>query len=233
MHDIVYILRNGISDSSEELRYSIRSVIKNFPYQNIWFAGGTPKGISADRYMPWMQTGQNKWFKIRNTLEKVCHIPELSDDFWLFNDDFFIMHPITDDDQVPVTNNTLNDLIARRTKNDGQPLSYITEVILARQKLRGMGLSSNNYEIHVPILMNKQKVLQAISKFPDCTQIRSIYGNLHNIQGIDAKDLKIQDLETIPSEDTIFISTSEKSFNSGKVGEYIKEKFPNKSKYET
>ena len=57
-HDIVYLLRNDIA--GEELRYSIRSVVQNFPYRKIVFVGGKPEGIEPDIYIPDIQEGKTK-----------------------------------------------------------------------------------------------------------------------------------------------------------------------------
>ena len=46
MHDIVYILRNNID--TDEIKYSMRSVVKNFPFNSIWIYGGKPKGIEPE-----------------------------------------------------------------------------------------------------------------------------------------------------------------------------------------
>lgn len=48
--DIVYFVKN--SEYNGELRYSMRSVLKNFPHRKIWFVGGLPKGIKPDYYQP-------------------------------------------------------------------------------------------------------------------------------------------------------------------------------------
>ena len=48
MSDIVYLLREGEND---ELRYSLRSVERNFPHDRVIFYGGKPDGIEPDEYI--------------------------------------------------------------------------------------------------------------------------------------------------------------------------------------
>ena len=94
-HDIVYILKNDYD--SEELRYSIRSVVQNFPYRKLVFVGGCPSDIKPDIYIPDTQEGATKWERSMHSLKKVLDNDELTEDIWLFNDDFFIMDPVRSD----------------------------------------------------------------------------------------------------------------------------------------
>lgn len=75
--DIVYVLRNDIDDSPEELRYSLRS-LENFRYNKVWFAGGQPKFLRPDRALSIDQKGRNKWEKVCYTLRKICENEEIS-----------------------------------------------------------------------------------------------------------------------------------------------------------
>ena len=86
--DIVYLLREG---KNEELVYSLRSVEENFAYRRVWFAGGKPDGLEPDGYMPIKQDAPSKWQNVRNMLVEVCKNDNISKDFWLFNDDFFVL----------------------------------------------------------------------------------------------------------------------------------------------
>ena len=93
-HDIVYILKEDIG--AEELRYSLRSVQANFPHRRVWFFCGCPDGITPDGYVRFKQTGRNKWQKSTSTFRKIAETDAVSDDFWLFNDDFFVMQKVID-----------------------------------------------------------------------------------------------------------------------------------------
>lgn len=229
MHDIVYILKQDINKSHEELTYSLRSVEKNFPYNNIWFAGGCPSDIQPDHYLYVRQTGPNKWTKVRNTLETICKTPKITEDFWLFNDDFFIMQPVTNC-PIAVTGTMYKRIQELTAKNNIS--AYAKELFITKRILEEKNLETLNYALHIPMLINKTKALETLNLFRNTPMFRCCYGNHHNLAEIITPDVKIFNINTIPTGEEIYLSTSNKSFTKGEVGKYIKEKFPEKSKYE-
>ena len=90
LHDIVYLLKNDYEDT-EELKYSLRSVCKNWDYRKVVFVGGTCPGVQPDLYIPDNQEGATKWQRSMHSLQLALECEELTEDIWLFNDDFFIM----------------------------------------------------------------------------------------------------------------------------------------------
>ena len=94
MHDIVYILKQAIAP--DELRYSLRTVEANFPHRNVWFFCGNLKGIKPDGAVWFTQKGRNKWERSTSTFHKIVEIEDITDDFWLFNDDFFVLKKVKD-----------------------------------------------------------------------------------------------------------------------------------------
>ena len=226
-HDIVYILKNDIDDT--ELIYSIRSVVKNFPYNRIWFAGGTPEHLEPDNFMPIKQAGQNKWEKVSNTLRLICNNNDITEDFWLFNDDFFIMQPVND--FPAAVRGTMRNRILELKKKHGYS-SYANQLERTELFLRTKGYDTLDYALHVPILINKKKALETLKTFPNIPMFRCLYGNQHKLGGVYMDDVKIYELNKKPTGDEIMLSTTDKSFNEGKVGPYIKAQFPEKCKYE-
>ena len=228
-HDIVYILKNDYS--SEELTYSLRSVCKNFPYREIWFYGGMPTGLKPDHMVQVMQAGANKWEKVNNTIKLICQNDEITEDFWLFNDDFFIMKKITK--LEPMVGGTL---WARAQgiagKYGGHDSKYSLQLRDTARVLRDNGFDRLDYALHVPMLINRKKALKTLSLFRGCPMFRSLYGNHHSIGGTVSKDVKIQSEIEKPTGKEILLSTTDKSFSEGLVGTYIREAFPDKCKYE-
>lgn len=230
LHDIIYILKNDVDP--DELRYSLRSVCKNFPYRKIWFYGGCPEGIYPDEYVEDIQSGENLWERSWNTLRKACNNSEITEDFWLFNDDFFIMHKVSGDMQ-PITNGSIYRQIRMIEKKYGQISSYTRRLRAAARRLSDDNLDRINYEVHVPILLNKYKVLHVMERYPDIyAAFRSMYGNYYCIGGTIQPDNKISDLDMSPTDDMPFLSTTDESFREGVIGAYIREKFKKKCKYE-
>lgn len=225
MNDIVYILRNGIEP--DELKYSLRS-LDNFPHGNVWFFGGEPKGLSADYNITFEQKGVEPWQKVRYSLERVTQTRNVSDDFWLFNDDFFVMKKV--ENLRPWYNGTLQSRINEIVERHGSSL-YSTRLLFTKELLESNGLKTYNYAVHVPMQMNKYKLREVLNKFDKATMIRSVYGNYWKVGGMNRLDVKISDRNTEPDRKAKFLSTSDGSWY-GKVGDYIREQFPTPSKYE-
>ena len=228
-HDIVYILKNDVKP--EELRYSLRSVCKNFPYRKIWFYGGKPEGIEPDEMVEVVQTGSNKWQRVNSTLRLICRNDKITEDFWLFNDDFFIMQQVNDFD--PMYAGTLEERVERiRARHGGRTTAYARQLRDTARILANNGCDTYDYALHVPMLINREKALLTLMKFDNCPMFRSLYGNHHRIGGTRIKDVKIQDQDKVPEGNAVLLSSNDKSFSEGKIGKYIRNQFPVKCKYE-
>lgn len=225
-HDVVYLLRNDIE--GEELRYSIRSVVQNFPYRKIVFVGGKPKDISPDLYIPDIQEGKTKAQRSTHSLKKAIAESGLTEDIWLFNDDFFVMDRVRTDENY--FNGTLDKRILDIRRRTGYS-SYVRGLEVMRSQLFNMGKDTLSFALHLPMLINRQKAIKLFEKFPDLSMFRSFYGNYYEIDCRLTKDVKVLDNDTIP--DTAFISTSDETFRNGKVGEFLRQYFSIPSKYET
>lgn len=228
--DIVYILREDIEP--EELRYSLRSVVKNFPHNKVWFVGGDPKILVPDVALYHKQEGFDKWDRIRNSLWKAIHDERLSEEFYLFNDDFFVMKKFKGE-FVNYTEKTLTwrvEQIMAEVNPWGN--GYSRSVWKVAQELKMQGRSEKNFELHVPMLMEKERAKASIYKV-SASQMRSIYGNLNDdLPTIERDDVKVYGLDEVP-EDADFISTNDDTFKDGKVGKFIRETFDKPSRFET
>ena len=228
MFDIVYFVKPDLVNN--ELRYSLRSVHQNFPCRYVWFYGGQPTELIPDRRAPIIQQGANRYERVRNMLRQACENDELTEDFWLFNDDFFILQP--QDDTPAWYNGGLMDLILAIEKRKGKQSAYTQQLRRTIETLTGAGYGTLNYAVHVPMKINREKMLQTMERFPDCPMFRALYGNMHEIGGIDAPDVKIIESELTFSESWPMVSTSDSSFINGQVGRDIRERFPEKSRWE-
>ena len=179
--DIVYICRPG---DNEELRYSLRSVVKNMPHDNIWLIGNKPKWYDG-RFLS-VPDKSNKYENIRNAIEYVSINNDISNDFVLMNDDFFVMNPLL---EVPVLHGGLlidkiNEYIKLTDMN-----RYVKMLMNTHRFLVHYGIKDPiDYDIHVPMPMNRTNLTKIIHKkhFP-----RSMYGNIFNLGGVETKDVKI------------------------------------------
>ena len=87
-----------------------------------------------------------------------------------------------------------------------------------------------NYDVHLPMLFNKQLAATSINKCSS-PQMRSVYGNVNRIPYIVHDDVKVYSLDEVP-EDPDFLSTNDDTFINGAVGRYIRECFSEPCKYE-
>lgn len=228
LRDVVYVLRPDIDP--EELRYSLRSVEKNFPHRKVWFVGGQPDGIEPDIMLNHKQTGASKWELIRSSMFKVVQEPDLTDEFFLFNDDFFVMKPFKGK-FVNFVDKTLEWRVEDLRKIHPWLNPYGRTLYKANEELKSLGIKDPmNFEVHMPMLFKKDLVISSILKCSS-PQMRSIYGNVTNCEWVQHDDVKVYDLESTPDWD--FLSTNDNTFRDGKVGEMIRGVFSNPSRWET
>ena len=226
-YDVVYILRADAKP--DELRYSLRSIEANMTHGKVWFFCGCPDGIAPDEHVRMVQAGLNKWERVRNTLIRVCKTDGVSDKFWLFNDDFYVLQRMTR--TVPLHRGELRDHIKGIEERHGRPSGYSRRLKLCEARLREKGLTTLDYALHVPMLIDKAKALETLEAFPDCPMFRCLYGNFAGIGGELSEDVKTVDPDKIIPDDALFFSTSNKSF-AGRVREQLEQRFPEPCRYE-
>ena len=227
--DFVYICKPG---DNEELRYSIRSVLYSFPDAKIWVVGGKPKWYSGN----YISVDQNhhKYANAINNLHAVCDSDEISEEFVLMNDDFFIIKKINKIDQF--YNGLLSTKIDRYIQITGSSM-YIKKLIMTRTRLVDSGIENPlDYELHIPMIMEKEKLKNIILKYPSCLW-RSMYGNIYNVGGSQMEDVKIYINKKHSARsneittNSIFMSTEDQAFKM-MLDKVLIKMFPDKSKYE-
>ena len=227
--DFVYVCRNG---DNEELRYSIRSLVKNTDSPNIWVVGGKPKWYVGN-HIP-VHQGATKYQNVINNLKAITSSSEISDEFTLMNDDFYIIKPI---DKIETYNGgPFQNKINIFSKN--VPSSHYTKILKnTRDRLFDMGIKSPlDYAIHVPMVFEKDKFATVIE--PGYS-FRTLYGNIFNVGGIEIDDVKFhrkttREWATNPDLDNLelpYLSSSDSAFEE--LYKFIlRVEFPNKTQYE-
>lgn len=226
-HDIVYILKNDYK--SDEIYYSLRSVCANFPHRKVWIYGGVPAGVNVN-CVEFLQEGDTKWNKVTNTIKAICKNEDITDDFWLFNDDFFIMKKVKSPKTL-IGGSLWARVNAIEKKYGSRPTAYSDQLKETAIALKRKGYDRLDYALHAPMLINKEQALAVIKEFKGYPMFRSIYGNRYDIKGVYSDDVKVLSLIDVP-KDATYISTDDKSFAEGEVGKYIRETFPDRCKYE-
>lgn len=230
--DIVYFLKN--TPTNEELRYSLRSVEENWEYNRVWFYGGCPDGVRPDERVYLPQDKPSKWENVRSMILKACRNDNITENFWLFNDDFFILRPISED-MKPHYNGTLERQIERvENRHGGNMTDYTLRLRHLVETLDNAGKPTLNYSVHKPILINRKKAIEVLEKFPDEPMFRALYGNYWNIGGEDSSDNKIMKVEYNIEKvnNWSYLSTSDTSFQCGNIGKWVRSRFPNCSRFE-
>ena len=218
--DIVYILKEDYD--TEEVKYSLRSIEQNFPHGKVWFVGGQPKGLKPDVALPHKQIGNCKWELIRSSMWKAVNDERLSENFFLFNDDFFVMKPVDTDNFTNFVDGTLERRIDELHKGEGLS-PYTRTLFYLEQELLTMHEPIMNYDVHLPMLLNKGQVIATLYKCSS-PQMRSAIGNLNRLPFVVHPDVKVYDMESVPTDET-YLSTGDTNFPEGKVGEYIRKVF--------
>lgn len=223
--DIVYFIKDGLQN--EEFRYSLRSVCENMPHKRVWVFGGCPRSIVPDVRIRVKQEGKTKWDRVHAMFKLACENKELSDDFILFNDDFFIMQPV--DKIETIHRGLLEDHV--KVLGKGPYATMLSEI---SDELKSRKLTSYSYELHTPFVFNKKKLLKLLNDNPDLRCTRTMYGNTYKIGGERASDVKI--FSTNPEFDyknSVFLSTDDSVINKNNdAWRWIKKQFPNSCEYE-
>ena len=230
-YDVVYLLKD--TQANYELRYSLRSVVENFPHRKIVFAGGKPCGLEPDLYVPVIQDRPSKWENTRKNLEAVVNDDRVSDNFWLFNDDFFVLES-ANEKVGAYFDNRISDAIRKTEKGFGHPIDWTRRLRKLIGELTERNLPTLNYAVHKPMLFNKKKLKAVLDEFPDEPMIRALYGNYYHLDGVNAPDYKVRvtQYQISKVEKWDFVSTQDDSFRDGNIGEYLRNKFYVPSRFE-
>lgn len=227
--NFVYLCRHG---ENEELRYSIRSVVKNTENPQIWLVGGKPSWYTGNFIKS--DQSKDKYENVVNSLNTIVNCDSIPDDFVLMNDDFYIIKPI---DKIKTYHGgdfkKKVEIFSENAKS-----SYYTSLLQnTKKELQDAGIENPlDYAIHVPIELNKQKLSKVIKTK---ISVRTMYGNLFNIGGIEIDDVKFHRRATrkwannpnLNNIDIEYLSTNDESFVD--VYEYIlKDMFKDPSPYE-
>lgn len=230
--DIVYPVRAG--GHNEELRYSLRS-LRNLPHHRVIVVGGLPNFVDSRKvlYLPRSQDGDLKWHATtKHLLHALEKVPDLSDPFLLFNDDFYVMRPIRGG--LPVYNRgDLGELIDwyRRQRHTGAYFAGMTETY-ALLKSIGYG-KPLAFNLHVPLPMYHLplKAAYGTGKGIKALHLRTLYGNIAGLKGETISDVKVYSTTT-DWEGLPFLSSND-DLPYGAITRVLTEAFPKVSRYES
>jgi hypothetical protein len=227
--DLVYFCRDG---DNEELRYSIRSAVKNLKFDKLWVVGGKPSWYSGP-HIEVPQKGR-KYQNVQANAHRIFHSPEISDPFILMNDDFYVVKPVDN-----VINFNGGRLIDRAMLYDKlAPMSKYTKKLFDTNSfLLKSGIQEPlDFELHVPIVINKLGFKKA---FTNSHLWRSMYGNFQHVPSVGMEeDVKVYtDGPLVPKSYHIdnlkypYLSSDDGSFEF-LYDQILRDMFPEPSIYE-
>jgi hypothetical protein len=224
--DIVYVVRPG--DDNNELRHSLRS-LANLPHARVWLVGHLPAWAHNVEAIQTTQIGRKYANSTRNLLT-ACQDDRLTEQVVLFNDDFFCMTPASGVD----------------VWNRG-PVSEVNKAYRSGPYGTGMRDTANllhrlghpdpiSYELHLPMVIDRALMADTIktgmrARIPVLHK-RTLYGNLHGPAGTTVTDVKVHTEDPDGWRDWPWLSTSDTSFSLYPVGQHIRDRFPEPSRYE-
>lgn len=227
MSTAVIPLGKGSRHQNRELIYALRGIDRYLKgITEVVIIGECPEFLQNVIHIPFTETS-HKQANIRAKILVACNDDRVSDDFCFMNDDVFILRDL--------------DVSAIPYWYSGDLSTYTeegTKVLL--EELGWRNLPTKRFDLHQPIVYNKQKFIEAVSGFNDKCIIKSLYCNYWRIEGEKMMDIKVRHphsyqwlKENLPGR--FYFSVGEKDQFDGlnpSMWRFLEECYPEKSKYE-
>ena len=210
----------GAYAEADELKYSIRSAVKNLGLETVIVVGDKPSWFKESVHALWVNSpyvldpvspiASVPW----NHLKKFYASKVYRGEFLLFNDDFFVLQPLD------FWTDTHRDDIEYRYKVEKNREYHQREMraLLALSKPNG-----KHYNLHIPMRIHTDN-LPIVFTMRDRSYrldlpFRTFYGNLFLDKSVPYRDVK-------NNSDGIFFSSSEQSW---KEDQWVRDLFPEPS----
>lgn len=199
MLDFVYIVKED--EYNEDLRYSLRSIAKYYPENKVWIVGYKPSWVKNVNYLPIEQSG-DKWKNSITNILAACNCPDISDNFILMNDDFFMIKPLVPIEMIGNASlGLLSTNITKKYKNMSS--SWYRAFEYVRDLLKELNIPEPyyDYEAHLPLEINKKKFIEVmnlpeVQEFMQTSKIlhkRTLYKNYDKREGLRLPaDVKVE-----------------------------------------
>jgi hypothetical protein len=225
---------------SEELRYMLRS-LTNIGNPHVWLVGDPAPFRTHPYHLTWVPSNHlgptPQDIARHHLMHFFATVPITSYTLYLFNDDFFVLDPHPE--PIPLYHRGPVADLDTRYDRAGLPVAddYIrseqaTGTLLEQQWAVPNPLS---YSLHVPMPIQRRLCISILPAIPQGIRFRTFYGNLaadEHPAGGYMPDVKVRRTDEYPSGLNPFVSTYEKSFTHGVIGDHIRGLFPDPSPYE-
>ena len=225
MIDVVYFTKL-FGEDNPELKYSIRSICQNLKFRNLVIVGTKPNYIKPDIYLYYDPVG-TKYSNVREAIKFLINqdLP-ITEDFYLFNDDFFVMKPT--EEILPFYDGNIFELVGKVIYNFSGFSDYTVKLLQEIRYLKEHDLPINNFEVHMPMKIN-MKLAREVLYGDEVATFRSTYGNRY-YKDICKQRKDCKDIDNFINKP--LLSTSNSGFNKKDIGRYIRNKFNERCKYE-
>ncbi|MEQ9135754.1 MAG: hypothetical protein RLO51_11135 [Thalassobaculum sp.] len=222
--DVVYIVGPQVIANDIELRHSLRS-LANLPHRNVWIVGRKPEWVQNVRHISTSQKA-HKYVNARNNIVAACEEPEISDQFILMNDDFFVLSP---QDEVRLFDRgRLIDVIEQR----GNRGNYYRRMLRTLNKLQLAVPNAKCFELHIPTIFDKRLLLGLIENGAITSELllRTMYFNIYPQESRTRLDVKVSSINApVPND---YLSTSDSYAKTSWFRAFIRMRFPRPCYYE-
>lgn len=212
-----------------ELRFALRT-LKNIEFDRVFVVGDKPNWLQNVTYIANSSHFGNRARNIMTNIWYACKDERLSSNFIFINDDYFFLKEINN---FPY--------FYKGTIQDGMEAAqwgeYYSHLLATKMVLNENNLGTLNFDVHFPIVYNKDKMLSVIDKYnwdtPYGFTMKSLYCNTLGIEGIFSLDCNAytdEKWETWTVGKSMF-SINERSWSSN-LENYLLLLFPDKSKFE-
>lgn len=196
MIDLVYLYTAG--SNINEIKFSLRSFQKHLKgLGNLFIVGDDPGIFKNFTHIP---LGNIHGFNLaRNIYEKIlaaCKHPAISNDFICASDDYFLLQDY-EAANLPFYYQGDFKQVLNLMSEDNYYKAYVKETYTA---LLGKDLPTKYFNVHFPILYNKEKFIEIMSAFDwekrKSFISKSLYANSLGIEGEQMPDKKFHTPKT-------------------------------------
>lgn len=233
-YDLVYILGTGSTWHDNEIRFSLRSVEKNFTaLGKVFVVGELPPWLKNVIHIPQEDVSSNKQINSKVKQLKAVRDSRLSQNFILMNDDFFFLKQMA---KIPIySRGTIDDMLSTHRTKTG---AYYYALKDTNNVLRNAGVEMPlDFAIHAPMVFDKTALDETLCKIADDKpySLRTIYGNLQKLDPIIVDDFKVSNPFEFTGQlarDREFLSMSDAITFYDPFRQWLKSEFPIPSRFE-
>jgi len=238
MVDLVYILSDESRWLDNEIKYSLRSAEKYLKrFRKVFIIGQKPLFFNdLVIEIPFKDIYGNKARNIQSKISRAAGDYRITNNFILFNDDYFLLKDADAMEYPFYFKNTLPQALDANAGN----YEYHSHIRYTMNALSFFDLPMLNFDSHYPILYNKAKVKKVVNKYiwnnPFGLIFKSTYCNTLGIVGEFKEDCKINHPHVYDNWKNVtkgldMFSIGDRCLNKS-MEQYLFHLFPKKSKYE-